>query len=116
MPSRPRTTWTSVSPSGLSFSGWACSFAECQHFRWELRRADGLQKSRQLRGRLVLRNWFQFFERTGEGVGQAPHGSRLELLMHRLEVQIMHSPREVFGKPSLLLDECLVDQQLCRSR
>ena len=36
--------------------------------------------------------------------------------MHGLEVQIMHSPREVLGKPRLLLDERLVDQQFCRSR
>ena len=81
-----------------------------------LRRMYGLQKGRQLRRRFVLWNWLQFLKRTGEGIREAPHSSRLELLMHGLKVQIMHSPRQVFGKPRILLDECLVDQQLCRSR
>jgi hypothetical protein len=36
--------------------------------------------------------------------------------MHRHKVEIMHSPREVLGKPRLLLDEGLIDQQLGRRR
>ena len=75
-----------------------------------------LQKTRQFRRRFVLRNWRQLLECTGEGVGQAPHGPRLELLMYGPKVQIMHTPREVLGKPRLLLDERPVDQQLGRSR
>ncbi len=81
-----------------------------------LRRTDRLQKARQLRRRLVLGYWLQLLECAGEGIRQAPHGSRPELLMHGLKVEIMHLPREVLGKPRLLLDERLVDQQLCRSR
>src|SRR5271157_3254709 len=83
--------------------------------RCALRRPDRLQETRQLCCRLVLGYWLKFLERTGESVRQAPHGSRLEFLMHGLKVEIMHSPREVLGKPSLLLDERLVDQQFCRS-
>ena len=70
----------------------------------------GRKRTRKERS-LVLRNWLQFLERAGLGVRQAPHGPRLELLLYRLKVQVMHSPRQVFGKPSLLLDERLVDQQ-----
>src|SRR5271157_4640259 len=81
-----------------------------------LLRPNGLQKSRQLRRRFVLGNRLQFLERAGECVRQTPHGPRLEFLMHGLEVQIMHSPREVLGKPRLLLDERLVDQKLGRDR
>jgi hypothetical protein len=44
---------------------------------------DRLQKPRQLRCSLVLRNWLQLLESAGEGVRQAPHGPRLELLVHR---------------------------------
>ena len=84
--------------------------------RWPLLRPDGLQKSRQLRRGLVLRNWLQFLERAGECVREAPHGSRLELLMHGLKVQLVHTPRQVLRKPQFVLDERLVDQQLCRSR
>ena len=75
-----------------------------------------MQKARQLRSRFVLRYWFQFLERAGEGVRQAPHRSRLELLMHGLKVQLVHTPRQVLGKTQFVLDERLVDQQLCRSR
>src|SRR5215813_446592 len=82
---------------------------------WGLRRLGRLQKPCQLGCCFVLRNRLQFLESTGEGVRQAPHRSRLELLMHRLKIQIVHSPCQVLGKPRLLLDERLVDQQLRRS-
>jgi hypothetical protein len=36
--------------------------------------------------------------------------------MHWLKVQVVHPPRQVFGKSRLVLDEGLVDQQLGRSR
>ena len=49
-----------------------------------LLRPNGLQKSRQLRRRFVLGNWLQLLERAGKGVREAPHGPRLELLMHGL--------------------------------
>src|SRR5215469_6254187 len=58
----------------------------------------------------------QILERAGEGIGQAPHGPWLELLMHGLKVQVMHSPCQVLGKARFLLDEGLVDEQLGRSR
>src|ERR1039457_919774 len=48
-----------------------------------------------------------------ERVREAPHGSRLELLMHGLKVQLVHTPRQVLRKPQFVLDERLVDQQLC---
>ena len=70
-------------------------------FSMGLLRPDRLQKARQLRRRLVLRNWLQFLERAGEGVRQAPHGSRLELLMHGLKVQLVHPPRQVLRKPQI---------------
>src|ERR1035438_9169299 len=84
--------------------------------RWPLLRPDGLQKPRQLRHGLVLWNWLQFLERAGECVREAPQGSRLERLMHWLKVQLVHTPRQVLRKPQFVLDERLVDQQLCRSR
>ena len=87
-----------------------------RHFCWQLRRPDRLQKARQLRRGLVLWHRLQFLECTREGVRQAPHRPRLELLMHGLKVQIMDTPRQVLGKPGLLLDERLIDQKLCRGR
>ena len=62
-------------------------------FVWGLGRPDRLQKASQLRRRLILRNRLQFLECAGECVRQAPHGSRLEFLMHRLKVQLVHSSR-----------------------
>ena len=76
--------------------------------------SDRLQKTRQLRCRLGLR--LQFFERAGQGAGQALHGSCLELLMHRLKAQVVHSSRQMLGKASFFLDECPVDEQLGGSR
>ena len=83
---------------------------------WGLHRPDRMQKSGQLRCCLVLRNRRQFLERAGEGIRQAPHRPGLELLMRGLKVQIMDPPCQVLGKACLFLDECLVDQQLRRSR
>jgi len=62
---------------------------------------DGLTAgSRQPRRRFVLWNWIQLLKRTGECVREAPHGSRLELLMCGLKVQLVHAPRQCFGNPS----------------
>src|SRR5271157_5177525 len=36
--------------------------------------------------------------------------------MHGLKVQIVYPPSQMLRKPRLVLDERLVDQQLCRSR
>jgi len=76
---------------------------------------DRLQKAGQSRRGLVLRNWIQFLKRAGECVREAPHGSRLELLVHRLEIQVMDPSRQVLREALLTLDECLVDQQFGRS-
>ena len=84
-------------------------------FSCGLRRLDCLQKPGQLRGGLVLRDRLQLLECTGEGVRQAPHGSRLKLFVHRLKVQVVDSSRQMLGKPGFFLNECLVDQQLGRS-
>src|SRR5271165_4462395 len=84
--------------------------------RWGLLRADRLQKPRQLRRCLVLRNRLQLLEGTGEGVREAPHGPRLELVMRGLKVEIVDPPGQVLRKSRFVLDERLVDQQLCRSR
>ena len=79
-------------------------------------KAGPIAETRQLSRGLVLRDGLQILERAGEGIGQAPHGPWLELLMHGLKVQVMHSPCQVLGKARFLLDEGLVDEQLGRSR
>ena len=74
-------------------------------------KADHLQKSRQLGRGLVLRNWLQLLERAGEGVRRAPHGPWLKLIVYRLKVQFMNSPRQMLGEPCFFRDECQVDEQ-----
>src|SRR5262249_29598238 len=57
-----------------------------------LRRPHRLQEACQFRRRLILRNRVQFLEGAGKRVGQAPHRPRLELLMNRLEIEVVYSP------------------------
>src|SRR5215469_7579188 len=75
-----------------------------------LGRSDRSQKSRQLGSGFVLGNRLQFFERAGEGVGQAPHGPGLKLVVYWLKVQLMHPSRQMLGKSCFFLNERLVDE------
>jgi len=56
--------------------------------------ADGFKKAPQFRCCLELRDRIEFLERRCERVRQAPHGSGLELLVLRIEIQLVHSPRQ----------------------
>src|SRR5664280_65249 len=109
---RGSTYYLVIPRTGTSVPGGTAHRRCC----WGLRRPNRLQKSRQFRRRLVLGNWLQLLEGTGEGVRQAPHGPRLEIVMHGLKVEIVDPPGQVLWKPRLLLDERLIDQQLGRSR
>src|SRR4051794_2350970 len=71
-----------------------------------------LKEPGQLAGGLVLRNHVQLFEGRSEGVAETPHRSRLEILMVRIEVQVMDFPVEMSGNFELRLDERAVDYHL----
>jgi len=42
-----------------------------------------------------LRDRIELFECRREGIGERPHGARRELFMLRVEVEVMHRPRQV---------------------
>jgi hypothetical protein len=70
------------------------------------------EKFPQLGRRLELRNRIKLFESAGKGVQQAPHGSRRELGILRLEVQPMNLAQQALGSVQLLVNECRVEDQL----
>ncbi len=61
-----------------------------------------------------LRNRIEFLERRCERIRQAPHGSGLELLVLRIEVEFVNPPRQMLRDLQISLDECAVYRQLCR--
>ena len=86
-----------------------------KHDSDDLQHYDGWTACRNPASLLVLRNWDQFLKGAGECVPEAPHGSRLELIVDRLEIQVMHPSSQVLREALLTLDECLVDQEFGRS-
>jgi hypothetical protein len=58
---------------------------------------------------LEPRDGIQFLERGSERVRETPDRARPEFLVLRLEVQIMHRARKMFGSLESALDERLVD-------
>jgi hypothetical protein len=74
-------------------------------------REAGLKKFSELRCCPELRDGIQFLERRYEGIRQA-HRPRLELLILRLEIQIMHRAGKVLGSFQFAFDERLVDNDL----
>src|ERR1700738_3563495 len=50
----------------------------------------------ELRRGFELWNWIEFFERRGESICQTPSSGRHKLLELRIEIEVMHSAREVF--------------------
>ena len=72
----------------------------------------GLQEFAQLGRHLEFWDGIEFLECRSERIGETPDRSRLEFLVLRFEVQIMHGPGEVFGSFESALDECLVDDHL----
>jgi len=68
-----------------------------------------LQKLSQLRRRLELWDRLKFFECGCERIRQTPDRARPELVVFRLEVEIMHGPREVFGSLQFAFYERFVD-------
>src|SRR2546428_14106325 len=92
---------------GGSTRGFA--FSQSQH-GWSLGRAH--EKRTELRRRFELRNGVELFERRGEGVRKAPPGARSELLILRIEIQVVHAPREMLRRFKRLFDEGLVNHEL----
>jgi hypothetical protein len=76
------------------------------------RQPGGFQEARELRRRLVLRDRAQLLEGARESVRQAPHRSRLELIVLRAEVEVVDPSGQVLRDPRLVLDERLLDDQL----
>src|SRR5260370_30397644 len=58
------------------------------------------------------RNGWQFVERGGERVGQAPQRSRSELLDPRVEIRVMNVPGQVPGYLKFSFDEGSIDDDL----
>ncbi len=81
-----------------------------RHHPFELKRLEepGFQEFAQLGRRLELWNGIEFLECRGERIGETPDRSRLEFLVLRLEVQVMHGAGKVLGSFESALDECLV--------
>jgi hypothetical protein len=78
------------------------------------RSLEGLQEASvqelsELCCRPELRNGIQFFEGGRERVGQTPDRARAKFLVLRLEVEIMHRPRKVFGSFQFAFDERLIN-------
>ncbi len=70
-----------------------------------------LEKRREFRGCLELRDRVEVLECTREGVGQAPQRSRSELLDARVEIRVVNAPDQVFRGIKLSFNECPVDDQ-----
>src|SRR6267378_2299009 len=92
----------------------AASLAPAHSNRTVLMRSIGggcgeLEKRRELRGSPELRDRVEVLERARERVGQAPHGSRSELLDARVEISVVNAPGQVFRGVKLSLYECPVD-------
>jgi hypothetical protein len=66
----------------------------------------------ELGGCSELRHRFQFLERRRESVREAPHRSRPEFIVLRVEVVVMNAPGEMFRHLKLALNERLVDDHL----
>jgi hypothetical protein len=99
-------SWVSRSQTLLSAR---VSFCAAGLSSYGLLKPYRLQEARQFRSRPILRNWVQLLERTGERVGQAPHRSRLELLMNRSEIQVVHSPCQMLGESGRQSTTIVVD-------
>src|SRR5713226_2250090 len=81
--------WRSGDP-GMGIVGWqACH----SRLLWRLRRSGGFKKTSQFRRCPELWDRIEFLERRSECVRQAPHVSGLELLVLRIEVELVHSSR-----------------------
>src|SRR5258707_14953222 len=61
---------------------------------------------------LELRDWIQPLEGTRESIGKAPHGSRREFRVLRLEVVMMNLRQQRLGCIQFSLHECRVKNQL----
>src|SRR5579872_880772 len=72
----------------------------------------GFEKAPELGCCPELRNRVQVFECGRECVRQAPDGTRFELVVLRVEIQIVHTTREVPRNLQFAFDERLVDDHL----
>ena len=90
----------------LTFDGLARKGPErarLSHALFDYGRRRPFKKPPQLRRRPELRDRIKFFECRRERVRQTPHGSGLELLMLRIEIEIVHlSAPSVSGRPTHL--------------
>ena len=80
----------------------------------ESSRLSWLQECAQLGRRLEPWDRLQFLEGGCEGVGKAPHGARLELLVLGVEVKGVDHSREMPRSSQLALDEGAVNDQFGR--
>src|SRR5579871_3710390 len=70
---------------------------------------SGFEEAAQLSRCPELGNRVEVLECRGECVGQAPYRAWLELLVLRIEIQVVNAPSEVSRNIQLALDERLVD-------
>src|SRR5258707_9145629 len=76
-------------------------------------REPSLQELSKLRGCLELWDRLECLECRGERIRETPNGPRFELLVLRLEVEVVNRTREVFGGFQLGFDQRFVDHHLC---
>jgi len=75
---------------------------------------SGFREFSQLGCSLELWDGLQFLERGSQRVGETPDRSRPEVLVFRLEVEVMHGPGQVFRSLQSALDKRFVDHHLGR--
>jgi len=79
-------------------------------------RKPRLEESSQLRGRLELRNGFEFLERRSESIRETPRRARSKVVVPRLEVEIMNRSNEMLRRFQPALDERVSGELLRESR
>src|SRR5215469_2334080 len=75
-------------------------------------REPGFQKLSQLCRRVELRYRIQFLESGGERIEKTPNRPRLEFLILRFEVEIVHGPGKMLWSLQFGLDESFVNHNL----
>src|SRR2546428_6302197 len=75
---------------------------------------ESLKERAELRRSSELRDGVQFLKSRCERVRQAPHRARLKFRKRRIEIPFMDHAREVPWHVQFALDECLIDDELCR--
>src|SRR6266704_6127525 len=107
-----RKLWGRVSTLRTTFASQKERWPAGPPHGLERLREPSLQELSKLRGGLELWDRLECLECRGERIRETPNGPRFELLVLRLEVQVVHGAGEVLGSFEFTLHKCLVDDNL----